>query len=77
MQAVVNNQEEGVTGHISRKFNSIIIQATPDYNISGSMFLPKTNSHPLSAWKTTALPKETCTRPFNAISPYVSVGDNV
>ena len=52
MQAVVNNQEEGVTGHISRKFNSIIIQATPDYNISGSMFLPKTNSHPLSAWKT-------------------------
>ena len=54
MQAVVNNQEEGVTGHISRKFNSIIIQATSDYNISGSMFLPKTNSHPLSAWKTTA-----------------------
>ena len=52
MQAVVNNQEEGVTGHISRKFNSIIIQATSDYNISGSMFLPKTNSHPLSAWKT-------------------------
>ena len=52
MQAVVNNQEEGVTGHISSKFNSIIIQATPDYNISGSMFLPKTNSHPLSAWKT-------------------------
>ena len=51
MQAVVNNQEEGVTGHISRKFNSIIIQATSDYNISGSMFLPKTNSHPLSAWK--------------------------
>ena len=54
MQPVVNKQEEGVTGHISREFNSIIIQATPDYNISGSMFLPKTNSHPLSAWKTTA-----------------------
>ena len=51
MQPVVNKQEEGVTGHISREFNSIIIQATPDYNISGSMFLPKTNSHPLSAWK--------------------------
>jgi len=52
MQAVVNNQEEGVTGHISREFNTIIIQATPDYNVSGSMFLPKTHSHPLSAWKT-------------------------
>ena len=43
MQPVVNEQEEGVTGHISREFNSIIIQATPDYNISGSMFLPMTN----------------------------------
>ena len=52
MQPVVNKQEEGVTGHISREFNSILIQAMPYYNISGSMFLPKTNSHPLSAWKT-------------------------
>ena len=51
MQPVVNKQEEGVTGHISREFNSIIIQATLDYNISGSMFLPKTKCHPLSAWK--------------------------
>ena len=52
MQPVVNKQEEGVTGHISREFNSILIQATPDCNISGSMFLPKTNCHSLSAWKT-------------------------
>ena len=52
MQPVVNKQEEGVTGHISREFNGIIIQATPDYNISGSMILPKTKCHPLSAWKT-------------------------
>ena len=52
MQSVVNKQEEGVTGHIPREFNSILIQAIPDYNISGSIFLPKTNSHPLSAWKT-------------------------
>ena len=52
MQPVVNEQEEGVIGHISREFNSIIIQATPDYNISGSMVLPKTKCQPLSAWKT-------------------------
>ena len=52
MQSVVNKQEEGVTGHISREFKSILIQAMPDYNISGSMFLPKTKCHPLSAWKT-------------------------
>ena len=25
MQSVVNKQEEGVTGHISREFNSILI----------------------------------------------------
>ena len=50
MQPVVNKQEEGVTGHISREFNSILILAMPDY--IWSMFLPKTNSHPLSAWKT-------------------------
>ena len=52
MQSVVNKQEEGVTGHISREFNRILIQALPDCNISGSMFLPKTNCHPLSPWKT-------------------------
>ena len=52
MQSVVNKQEEGVTGHISREFHSILIQATPDCNTSGSVFLPKTNCHPLSAWNT-------------------------
>ena len=52
MQSVVNKQEERVIWHISREFNRILIQAMPDCNTSGSMFLPKTNCHPLSAWKT-------------------------